>query len=93
MVQIRIRVLHSVQKMSIFLLQNAVTVFYNNETGPAVYSWHYFGDAFCLIFISFSHCLNRLFYALYFLTVSVAQMEKYGNPLVAKIISVNPIQP
>lgn len=34
-VQIRMRVLHSVQKMPIFLLQNAVTVFYNSEIGLA----------------------------------------------------------
>lgn len=58
-----------------------------------IYYWHYFGDAFCLIFISFSHFLKCLFYALYSLAASVAQMEKYGNPLVAKIIPVNPIQP
>lgn len=36
MVQIRMRVLQPVQKMSIFLLQNAViTEFYSNEIGPA----------------------------------------------------------
>lgn len=35
MVQIRTRVLQPVRKMSIFLLQNAVTEFYSNEIGPA----------------------------------------------------------
>lgn len=53
---------------------------------------HYSGVALFLIFIAFTRFLKWLFYV-YSLTASVAQMEKYGNPLVAKIISVNPTQP
>lgn len=53
---------------------------------------HYFGDTFCSNFVVFTHFLKCLFYVLYSFTSSIAQMEKYGNPLVAKIISVNPTQ-
>lgn len=54
---------------------------------------HYFGVSFLKNLYCFHIFLKWLFYVLYFLTASVVQMEKYGNPLVAKIISVNPTQP
>lgn len=63
------------------------------KLGLQVDCWYYFGNVFCLIFIDFTHSLKCLFYPLRSVNASVAQMEKYGNPLVAKIISVSPTQP
>lgn len=71
MVQKRMRVLQPVQKMSICLLQNAVTEFYSNEIGPAggllallwgcilfdLYCFHTFFKVSFLPY-SLSHCFS-----------------------------------
>lgn len=70
-VQIRMRVLQLVQKMSIFILQNAVTEFYSNEIEPAggllallwrciFFDLYYFHTFFKVSFLCslFSHCFN-----------------------------------
>lgn len=81
-------------EISGFVLQNAVIEFYSNKITSACRLFPLLWGCFYIFYLyCFYTFLKWLFYVLYSLTASIAQMEKYGNPLVAKIISVNPTQP